>query len=97
MTSRKGLHPTTEELKAFYDTHQKNYANSIPEKRKVKYAMIDLSKIQNGVQITHDDLQSYYNSHRDQYRVTEQAKVSHILIKTPLPGPDGKVDEKAAA
>jgi len=41
----------------------------------VKYAMIDLSKIQNGVQITHDDLQSYYNSHRDQYRVTEQAKV----------------------
>jgi len=52
--------------------------------------MIDLSKIQNGVQITHDDLQSYYNSHRDQYRVTEQAKVSHILIKTPLPGPDGQ-------
>jgi len=94
---KKGLHPTTEELKAFYDTHQKNYANSIPEKRKVKYAMIDLSKIQNGVQITHDDLQSYYNSHRDQYRVTEQAKVRHILIKTPLPGPDGKVDEKAAA
>ncbi|MFZ0420985.1 MAG: peptidylprolyl isomerase [Candidatus Sulfotelmatobacter sp.] len=94
---KKGLHPTTEELKAFYDTHQKNYANSIPEKRKVKYSMIDLAKIQNAVQITHDDLQSYYNSHRDQYRVTEQAKVSHILIKTPLPGPDGKVDEKAAA
>ena len=38
---KKGLHPTTEELKAFYDSHQKNYANSIPEKRKVKYAMID--------------------------------------------------------
>ena len=27
----------------------------------------------------------------------EQAKVSHILIKTPLPGPDGKVDEKGVA
>ena len=27
----------------------------------------------------------------------EQVKVSHILIKTPLPGPDGKVDEKAVA
>src|SRR3984957_20412277 len=91
---KKGLHPTTEELKAFYDSHQKNYANSVPEKRKVKYAMIDLSKIQNGVQVTHDELQSYYNQHRDQYRMAEQAKVSHILIKTPLPGPDGKVDEK---
>src|ERR1700734_575471 len=94
---KKGLHPTAEELKAFYDSHQKNYANSIPEKRKVKYVIIDLSKIQNGVQVTHDELQSYYNQHRDQYRMAEQAKVSHILIKTPLPGPDGKVDEKGVA
>src|SRR5580692_2948654 len=94
---KKGLHPTTEELKAFYDSHQKNYANSIPEKRKVEYALIDLGKIEDGVQITRDDLQSYYNQHRDQYRTAEQAKVSHILIKTPLPGPDGKVDEKGVA
>jgi peptidyl-prolyl cis-trans isomerase D len=94
---KKGLHPATEELKAFYDSHQKNYANSVPEKRQVKYAMIDLSKIENGVQVTHDELPSYYNQHRDQYRVAEQAKISHILIKTPLPGPDGKVDEKGVA
>ena len=91
---KKGLHPTAEELKAFYDSHQKNYANSIPEKRKIKFAMIDTGKIQSGIQITRDDLQAYYNQHRDQYRVAEQAKVSHILIKTPLPGADGKVDEK---
>ena len=65
--------------------------------RKVKYATIDLTKITSGVQITQDELQSYYNQHRDQYRVPEQAKVSHILIKTPLPGPDGKVDEKGVA
>jgi len=94
---KKGLHPTTEELRAFYDSHQKSYANSIPEKRKVKYAQIDLAKIQAGVQLTRDDLQVYYNQHRDQYRVAEQAKVSHILIKTPLAGPDGKVDEKGVA
>jgi peptidyl-prolyl cis-trans isomerase D len=94
---KKGLHPTTEELKAFYDSHQKNYANSVSEKRKVKYAMIDLAKIESGVQVTSAELESYYNQHRDQYRVPEQAKVSHILIKTPLPGPDGKVDEKGVA
>ncbi len=94
---KKGLHPTTEELKAYYDSHLKTYANSIPEKRKVKYVQIDLSKVTSGVQITQDELQSYYNQHRDQYRVPEQAKVSHILIKTPLPGPDGKVDEKGVA
>jgi peptidyl-prolyl cis-trans isomerase D len=94
---KKGLHPTAEELKAFYDSHLKNYANSIPEQRKVKYAMIDLAKITSGVQVTQDELQSYYNQHRDQYRVPEQAKVSHILIKTPLPGTDGRVDQKGAA
>ena len=91
---KKGLHPTTEELKAFYDSHQKSYANSIPEKRKIKYAMIDLAKVQAGVQVTHDDLQAYYNQHRDQYRVPEQVEVSHIWIKMPLPGADGKIDEK---
>ncbi|MGB8581809.1 MAG: peptidylprolyl isomerase [Candidatus Sulfotelmatobacter sp.] len=94
---KKGLHPTTEELKAYYDSHLKTYANSIPEKREVKYVQIDLSKVASGVQVTQDELQSYYNQHRDQYRVPEQAKVGHILIKTPLPGPDGKVDEKGVA
>ena len=94
---KKGLHPTTEELKAFYDSHQKQYANSVPEKRKVKYAVIDTAKVAGGVPVTHDDLQAYYDQHRDQYRSPEQVKVSHILIKTPLPGPDGKVDEKGVA
>ncbi|MGB8834926.1 MAG: peptidylprolyl isomerase [Candidatus Sulfotelmatobacter sp.] len=94
---KKGLHPTTEELKAYYDSHLKTYANSIPERRKVKYAAIDFSKVAAAVQVTPDELQSYYNQHRDQYREPEQAKVSHILIKTPLPGPDGKVDEKGVA
>jgi peptidyl-prolyl cis-trans isomerase D len=35
--------------------------------------------------------------HRDQYRVAEQIEVSHIWIKMPLPGPDGKIDDKAVA
>ncbi len=94
---KKGLHPTVEELKAFYNTHLKTYTNSIPEKRKIKYVMLDTAKVQAEVRVTNDELQAYYNQHRDQYRVAEQAKVSHILIKTPLPGPDGKVDEKGVA
>jgi len=94
---RKGLHPADEELKAFYESHKGSYANSIPEKRKVKYAVVETSKAEAGVQVTQDDLRAYYDQHRDQYRTPEQVKVSHILIKTPLPGPDGKVDEKGVA
>ncbi len=94
---KKTLHPADDELKAFYESHKNNYANSIPEKRKVKYVLIDQARVQNAAQVTRADLQAYYDAHRDQYRVPEQAKVSHILIKTPLPGPDGKVDEKGVA
>ena len=94
---RKGLHPTDEELKAFYESHKASYANSIPEKRKVKYALIETGKAAADVQVTPEDLRTYYDQHREQYRVPEQVKVSHILIKTPLPGPDGKVDEKGVA
>jgi peptidyl-prolyl cis-trans isomerase D len=94
---RKGLHPTDEELKAFYESHKASYANSVPEKRKVKYAVIETGKAAADVQVTPEDLRAYYDQHRDQYRVPEQVKVSHILIKTPLPGPDGKVDEKGVA
>ena len=94
---KKGLHPTEGELKSYYQSHLSTYANSIPEKRKIKYAVIDTNKIEASVQVTQDDLTSYYREHRDSYRVPEQAKVSHILIKTPLPGADGKVDEKGVA
>ncbi len=94
---RKGLHPAEAELRAYYEAHKASYANSVPEKRKVKYAVIDTNKVDAGIQVTQDDLRAYYNDHRDQYRMPEQVKVSHILIKTPLAGPDGKVDEKGVA
>ena len=94
---KKGLHPTDAELKAFYQSHMGAYTNSIPEKRKVKYAVIDTNKIDASVQLSQDELRSYYQQHREEYRVPEQVKVSHILIKAPAPGPDGKVDEKGVA
>jgi peptidyl-prolyl cis-trans isomerase D len=94
---RKGLHPTDAELQAFYASHKTTYANSVPEKRKIKYAVVDLNRVRGTVQVSREDLQAYYDQHRDQYRVPEQIKVSHIWIKSPLPGADGKVDDKALA
>ncbi|HYA25440.1 MAG TPA: peptidylprolyl isomerase [Terriglobales bacterium] len=90
----KTIHPTDAELKAYYDQHKVSYANSIPEKRKISYVLIDTAKLEGEVKITQQDLQSYYDQHRDEYRVPEQVNVRHILTKTPLPGPDGKVDQK---
>jgi len=91
----KSLHPAEAELKAYYDRNKNTYVNSIPEKRQLKYVVIDNAKLLSQTQVTQHDLESYYDQHRDQYRVPEQVNVRHILIKTPLPGPDGKVDQKA--
>ncbi len=93
----KGLHPTDEELKAFYDRNKATYNNSIPEKRQIKYIVVDGAKIAAATTVTDQDLQAYYDQHREEYRVPEQVKVSHILIKTPLPAPGAKEDEKAVA
>jgi peptidyl-prolyl cis-trans isomerase D len=92
---RKGLNPADAELKAYYEAHKATYNNSIPEKRKIEYVFLDRGKLMDQVQLTPQDLQTYYNQHQDEYRVPEQVKLSHILIKTPAPGPDGKVDDKA--
>jgi len=93
----KGLHPTDEELKAFYERNKATYNNSIPEKRKIEYVVVDSSKVAAAATVTDQDLQTYYDQHRDEYRVPDQVKVSHILIKTPLPAPGAKEDEKGIA
>lgn len=91
---RKSLHPTEAELKSFYEQKRPTYTNSIPERRKIKFVSVDIAKLAAEVQVTPQELQSYYTQHRDEYQMPEQVKVSHILIKTPLPGAYGKVDEK---
>src|SRR5579863_707215 len=90
----KTIQPAEAELKAYYDQHKATYANSIPEKRKIRYALLDPAKVQAGIQVTQQDIAAYYDLHRDEYRVPEQVNVRQILIKTPLPGPDGKADDK---
>lgn len=90
----KQIQPSDAELKAFYERNKATYNNSIPEKRKVRYVVLDAARIEAGTTVAREELQSYYDQHRDDYRVPEQVSVSHILIKTPLPGTDGKADPK---
>ena len=92
----KEIHPAEAELQAYYEGHKVSYNNSIPEKRKLRYVVIDTAKLAGETTVSSQDLQNYYDQHRDDFRVPEQVNVRHILIKTPLPGPDGKVDAKGA-
>jgi peptidyl-prolyl cis-trans isomerase D len=89
------LSPTEAELKSYYDSHKAQYASSIPEKRKARYLVVDIARFQ--APLPRPELERYYNQHREEFRQPEEVKASHILIKTPQPGPDGKVDAKADA
>ncbi len=92
---KKQVKPTDAELKAFYEQNKQLYANSIPEKIKARYILIDTEKLADQVSITPAELQQYYKAHEDDYRVPETVTVRHILIKTPTPDANGKVDQKA--
>ncbi len=92
---KKDIKPSEVELKAFYEANKQSYVNSIPEKIKAKYILIDSKKIADKVEITPDEIQQYYKAHQDDYRIPETVTVRHILIKTPTPDANGKVDQKA--
>jgi len=90
------IKPTDTELNAFYQANLARYANSIPEKRQIKYFVLNEKIVADKVTVDPAELQRAYSANQNAYRVPERAKVRHILIETPKPGPDGKVDPKGA-
>jgi peptidyl-prolyl cis-trans isomerase D len=85
------------ELRAYFEKNQQQFANTIPEQRKLKYVVIDPARLPNPAKSVSAEIESYYRQHDAEFRVPESVTVRHILIKLPLPGPDGKVDAKQAA
>jgi peptidyl-prolyl cis-trans isomerase D len=90
----KTIKPTDTELKAFYTANQARYANSIPEKRQIKYFVLTDKNFADKVTVDPAEIQRAYSANQNAYRIPERVKVRHILIETPKPGPDGKVDQK---
>lgn len=92
----KQIQPSDSDLRAYFDKNKERYKALNPEKRKAQYIVVDASKLKNA-QVTDDDLKRFYSQHLDNYRVPDSVFLRHIAFKTPLPGPDGKRDEKAVA
>jgi peptidyl-prolyl cis-trans isomerase D len=90
----KTIKPTDTELKAFYTANQARYANSIPEKRQIKYFVLTDKNFADKLTVDPAEIQRAYSANQNAYRIPERVKVRHILIETPKPGPDGKVDQK---
>jgi peptidyl-prolyl cis-trans isomerase D len=91
----KTIKPTDTELKAFYAANQARYTNATPEKRQIKYFVVNEKSIADKVAVDPAEIQRAYSANQNAYRIQERARVRHILIEMPKPGPDGKVDQKA--
>jgi peptidyl-prolyl cis-trans isomerase D len=89
---RDGLDATDAELNTYYEAHKNEL--KIPEKRKVKYALVDMQAIRNRTQVSAEDIQRSYEDNKQQYSTPEQVRASHILLKT-AEKDDGTVKKQA--
>lgn len=71
---------TDAEVEAWFKDHTETYR--IPEKRSLKYALIDTQAIRARTQVTDADIRRYYEDNEAQYSTPEQVRASHILLKT---------------
>jgi peptidyl-prolyl cis-trans isomerase D len=89
---REGIDPTDAEVAAYFEEHKNEL--KVPEKRKVRYALVDLQSMRSRIQISPQDILRFYEDNPQQYSTPEQVRASHILLKTE--GKDEAVVRKQA-
>ena len=78
------------EVAAHFNAHQADF--KIPEKRKVRYLLVDADAIRAKVTVPEANIERAYNEGIAQYTSPEQVRASHILLKT-----EGKDDAAVKA
>ena len=78
---------TDAELAAFFEKAKDKYR--IGEKRKAKYAVINVDQVRQTITVPEADITAFYQQNMPQYQTPAQVRASHILFKL-----EGK-DEKA--
>jgi peptidyl-prolyl cis-trans isomerase D len=77
---RPQVSATDAEVASYFDAHKNDF--KIPEKRKIRYALIDIDAMRAKVVVPPADIERAYNANAEQYSTPEQVRASHILLKT---------------
>ena len=77
---REAVSATDAEVAAEFESRKNDYR--LPEKRKVKYGVVDTQAIKERMTVSADDVKRNYDDNQQQYRTPEQVRASHILLKT---------------
>ncbi len=78
------------DVAGYFEGHKDDF--KIPEKRKIRYLLLDLEAMRAKVVVPAADIEKAYNSSIEQYTTPEQVRASHILLKT-----EGKDDATVKA
>jgi peptidyl-prolyl cis-trans isomerase D len=84
---------TDAEIAAAFEKSKERYR--IGEKRKIKYALLNVDKVRETIQLPEAEIEAFYKQNLAQYQTPAQARASHILFKTE--GKDEKAVEAKAA
>lgn len=72
--------PTEAELRAFYTAHPDEF--SLPEQRKLRYALVNLARFEGQATPTDAELQQAYKSKADQYKARQERSFSQLILAT---------------
>src|SRR5579883_2378350 len=74
------IKPNDAEIKSYYDQNKSKF--QIPEKRVVRYALLDLAQLRQNTAVTDDELNAVYKQNIQQYQVPNRVHAEHILLMT---------------
>jgi len=72
--------PDEAEIKAAYEKNRSKY--QVPEKRVVRYGLVDLTQLRQNAQISDSELKAQYQQNIQQYEVPNRVHAEHILLMT---------------
>jgi len=77
---RPDVTATDAEITAHFEAHKDDFR--IPEKRKIRYLLVDVEAIRSKTVVPAADIERAYNDRITEYTTPEQVRASHILFKT---------------
>jgi peptidyl-prolyl cis-trans isomerase D len=83
------INPDESEIKAYYEQNKAKF--QIPEKRVVRYGLLDLNQLRQSTPVTDDELKALYQQGIQQFEVPDRVHAEHILLTTV-----GKTDAEVA-
>jgi peptidyl-prolyl cis-trans isomerase D len=89
-TFRPHATATDADVASYFEAHKADF--KIPEKRKIRFLLIDIDAMRAKVVVPAGDVERSYNNSIEQYTTPEQVRASHILLKT-----EGKDDAAVKA